>query len=143
MTYRIRLVDAEDEDIAETLTVLHQLSFFDTAPIPAFDQGYWWIGYLGEEPVSFASLSESDRYPLTGYFKRVGVLLAHRGKGLQARHMRAIDARARRNGWTSIVSDTTDNPPSANNFIRAGGWRIFAPLSPWAFPHSIYWMKNL
>lgn len=141
--YRIREVDTEDEEIAETLTLLHQLTFFDTAPMPQLDSGHWWIGYRGYEPVSFASVIPSDRYPLAGYFKRVGVLPAHRGKGLQARHMRAIDGRARRNGWTSIVSDTTDNPPSANNFIRAGGWRVFIPDFPWSLPNAIYWIKSL
>ncbi len=34
-------------------------------------------------------------------------------------------------GWDSIVSDTTDKPVSANNFIQAG-YRLFAPKTPWA-----------
>jgi GNAT superfamily N-acetyltransferase len=143
MTYRIRGVDGFDDEIAETLAELHRMTFFDMAPIPNFDLGHWWIGYLDAEPVSFASVIPSDRYPRTGYFKRVGVLPAHRGEGLQARHMRAIDGRARRNGWTHIVSDTTDNPNSANNFIRSRDWRIFTPEHPWSFPHSIYWTKTL
>lgn len=141
--YRIREVDAEDDEIADILTVLHKLSFFNEAKVPHFTEGHWWIGYCCEEPVSFASVIPSDRYQRAGYFKRVGVLQAHRGNGLQARHMRAIDARAKRNGWARLVSDTTDNPHSANNFIRSGGWSIFTPDFPWAFPHSIYWTKTL
>ena len=54
--------------------------------------------------------------------------------------MRALEARARPNGWCSIVSDTTDNLLSANNFIRAG-YRLFEPKHPWAWPHTLYWRK--
>ena len=62
--------------------------------------------------------------------------------GLQRRLMRAIEARGRRMGWDSIVSDTTDNPVSANNFIQAG-YRLFAPRTPWAWAHTLYWRKRL
>lgn len=142
MTYRIREVDATDDDVADVLTVLHKLTFFESATVPSFDVGHWWIGYCSKEPVSFASLNRSDRYPRAGYFKRVGVLPEHRGHGLQLRHMRAIESRAKRNGWTQIVSDTKDNPHSANNMIAAGYW-ILTPERPWAFPASIYWIKDL
>jgi GNAT superfamily N-acetyltransferase len=142
VTYRIREVDTTDDEITDTLVDLHRMTFFDTAPIPAFDQGHWWIGYLGKEPVSFAALVESDRYPFTGYFKRVGVLDGHRGHGLQQRHMRVMEARAKRNGWIALVSDTTDNVPSANNFVAAQ-WRMFTPDFPWSLPTSLYWKKSL
>jgi hypothetical protein len=56
--------------------------------------------------------------------------------------MRAVEARARRNGWSSIVSDTTDNLASANNFIRAG-YRLYQPPYPWAWPQSLYWRKSI
>jgi hypothetical protein len=35
----------------------------------------------------------------------------------------------------SIVSDTTDNIPSANNFIRAD-YRLFIPTHPWTWPNT-------
>jgi hypothetical protein len=54
--------------------------------------------------------------------------------------MRALEARARLIGWRSIVSDTTDNLSSANNFIRAG-YRLFEPRHPWAWPRTLYWRK--
>jgi hypothetical protein len=44
--------------------------------------------------------------------------------------MRVVEARGRRIGWNSIVSDTTDNAVSANNFILAG-YRLFEPDVPW------------
>jgi phage terminase large subunit len=60
---------------------------------------------------------------------------------LQLRLMRALESRARHNGWRCIVSDTTDNPASANNFIRAG-YRL-KPQYPWAWPNSLYWRKPI
>ena len=77
-----------------------------------------------------------------GYFCRVGVLQHHWGRRLQLRLMRAVEGRARRNGWTCVVSDTTRNIVSANNFIRAG-YRMYGPPHPWAFPDTLYWRKSL
>jgi hypothetical protein len=62
--------------------------------------------------------------------------------GLQLRLMRALEARARLNGWSSIVSDTTDNLPSANNLIRAG-YLLYRPQNPWAWPNTLYWRKAI
>jgi lysozyme family protein len=71
---------------------------------------------------------------------RVGVLRKHCGCGLQLRLMRAVELRARNNGWSCVVSDTTDNVVSANNFIRAG-YRLYRPQQPWAWPNTLYWRK--
>ena len=54
--------------------------------------------------------------------------------------MRAMELRARHNGWHYVVSDTTDNPASANNFIRAG-YRLFVPTYSWAYSNTLYWRK--
>jgi len=62
--------------------------------------------------------------------------------GLQLRLMRALESRARHNGWSCIVSDTTDNLASANNFIRAG-YRLYQPQDPWAWPNTLYWRKSI
>jgi GNAT superfamily N-acetyltransferase len=105
--YRIREVDGDDDDIAETLAELHRLTFFDTAPVPPFDQGHWWLAFRGSRPVAFAGIVPSTRTPRTGYFCRVGVLRRYCGNGLQLRLMRAVEWRARRNGWRWVVSDTT------------------------------------
>jgi hypothetical protein len=56
--------------------------------------------------------------------------------------MRALESRARHNGWCCIVSDTTDNLVSANNFIRAG-YRLYQPQYPWAWPNTLYWRKAI
>jgi len=41
-----------------------------------------------------------------------------------------------------MVSDTTDNPASANNFIRAG-YRLYRPEYPWAYSNTLYWRKMI
>jgi hypothetical protein len=124
--YRIREVDGQDDEAADILVDLHRLTFFDSAPMPKFDQGYWWLAFREVEPVGFAGLVPSTRVHNAGYSSRVGVLRRHCDQGLQLRMMRAMESRARSNGWECLVSDTTDNIASANNFIRAG-YRLYEP----------------
>jgi GNAT superfamily N-acetyltransferase len=132
-------VDGFEE--SDTLTELHGLTFLDEAKLPSFEEGHWWLGYRDHKPVAFAGLVPSV-FPNAGYFIRVGVVPEHAGHGLQLRFMRVLERRARANGWGMIVSDTTDNVRSANNFIRAG-YRLFEPEVKWAFPFSLYWRKYL
>lgn len=140
--YRIRIVDADDDETAETLGELHRLTFFDRAAVPQFESGAWWIAYHDDDAAAFAGVVPSTHARNSGYFCRVGVLQRHWGRGLQLRLMRAVEVRARRLGWDSIVSDTTDNPVSANNFISAG-YRLYEPEAPWAWSHTLYWRKWL
>ncbi|WP_440642817.1 GNAT family N-acetyltransferase [Bradyrhizobium sp. PUT101] len=140
--YRIRIVDPSDDDVADTLADLHQLTFFDAAAMPEFELGAWWLAYHGDDAVAFAGVVPSTHVRNGGYFSRVGVLQRHWGRGLQRRLMRVVEARGRRMGWESIVSDTTGNPISANNFIQAG-YRLYEPGLPWAWSHTLYWRKWL
>lgn len=138
--YRIREVDGHDDEIGEILADLHHLTFFDGAPIPAFDWGHWWLAYHESNPVAFAGVIPSTRACNAGYLSRVGVLERHCGRGLQLRLMRALETRAQHNGWKCVVSDTTENIASANNFIRAG-YRLYQPPAPWAWSNTLYWRK--
>jgi GNAT superfamily N-acetyltransferase len=113
------------------LADLHRLTFFDSAPVPPFDCGHWWLAFHERVPVAFAGLVPSTHAQNAGYLCRVGVVDRHWGRSLQSRLMRAMEARARRNGWSFVVSDTTDNVASANNFIKAG-YRLYQPRHPWA-----------
>jgi GNAT superfamily N-acetyltransferase len=142
LMYRIREVDGFDDEIAETLTELHRLTFYESAPVPRFDVGHWWLAYRKAQAVGFAGVVPSTYAENAGYFCRVGVLQAHCGNALQLRLMRAIEARARREGWCCVISDTTDNLASANNFIRAG-YLLYQPQHPWAWQHTLYWRKPL
>jgi GNAT superfamily N-acetyltransferase len=138
--YRIREVDGFDDDTADVLADLHRLTFFGSAPIPELDVGHWWLAYFDGVPVGFAGLVPSTHVRHAGYFCRVGVLKRHAGNALQLRLMRGMESRARNIGWQCIVSDTTDNIVSANNFIRAG-YRLYKPKSPWGWANTLYWRK--
>jgi GNAT superfamily N-acetyltransferase len=105
--FRIREVDGQDGEISDTLVELHRLTFFDGAPVPEFDHGHWWLALHETEPVAFAGIIPSTHVCNASHFCRVGVLRKHCGRRLQQRLMRALEARARLNGWNSIVSDTT------------------------------------
>lgn len=144
--YTIREVDGEDDDIADTLDALHDACFMNAALRVKYDYGYWWIAYCDKDPVGFAGITPSTLAPGIGYLKRAGVLPEHRGHGLQCRLLKVRERKARQLGWVSVITDTTDNVPSANNLIKAG-YRLFAPETaqamPWAFKHSLYWMKKL
>lgn len=142
MTYRIREVDCSDDDVAELIHELHEATFGDTAPKVNPARGWWWVAYDGREVAGFCGLTPTYRDASIGYLKRAGVLYRHRGQGLQRRFVRVREAKARRVGMRSIITDTTDNPSSSNNLI-ACGYRIFRPPSPWAFPETIYWHKEL
>jgi hypothetical protein len=93
-------------------------------------------------PVAFAGVIPSTRATNAGYLSRVGVLKQHCGHGLQLRLMRALESRGRLNGWRAVVSDTTENLVSANNFIRAG-YRLYRLQTPWAWPNTLYWRKSI
>lgn len=146
MSYRIRLVDAADEDTAE---IIHDFNNTSHPKFPVLKQEelegndcYWWLAYHRRTPVAFAGLVPSRLYPNAGYLKRAGVLPEHRGHGLQLRFFRAREAKARSIGWTMLISETVlDNVHSANNFIRAG-YKIFEPDEKWA-RDSIFWFKQI
>lgn len=140
--YRIREVNCQDDDVKDALCDLHEQTFLDRARVPDFEQGHWWMAFHRAKPVAFAGVVPSTHAANAGYFCRVGVVAEHCGHGLQVRLTRALETRARRNGWKTIVSDTTGNVTSANNFIRTG-YRLYQPLSPWAWSHTLYWRKEL
>jgi len=135
--YRIREVDGQDDEVSDALADLHRLTFFGGAPIPRFDWGYWWLAYREATPVAFAGVVPSTHVRSAGYICRVGVLKPHCGRSLQLRLMRTMELRALRNGWSCMVSDTTQNIASANNFIRAG-YRLYqATISMGVSGHAV------
>ena len=145
--YRIRRVDGNDDEIADTLKWMHTVCFGDSAPQIEPDLWFWWIAYLGREPCAFASMCEARATPNLGYLSRSGVFREHRGHGLQYRLIRVREALARKFGWTAMITDTTNNPASSNTLIKAG-YRLYQPKHPWAFncdmgQHSLYWEKDL
>jgi len=140
--FRISEVDACEPDVLEDLKDLHARTFLDRAPMPDFELGHWWIATEQERSVAFAGIVPSTMGPGIGYLSRVGVIREICGHGLQRRLMRAIEQCARRSGMYCIISDTTDNIVSANNFIRSG-YVLFQPRTPWAWESSLYWRKTM
>ena len=140
--FRISVVDACESDVLEVLKDLHARTFLDHAPLPDFEVGDWWIATEQGHPVAFAGMVPSILGPGIGYLSRVGVLREICGHGLQRRLMRAIEQWARRSEMCCIVSDTTGNIASANNFIRCG-YVLFQPRTPWAWENSLYWRKTM
>ncbi|HYA07750.1 MAG TPA: GNAT family N-acetyltransferase [Xanthobacteraceae bacterium] len=141
--YSVLAADGADRDVGALLHDMHEEVFDGSAPPIAPKEGYWWIAWKGNNPVGFAGLRLSQSTPGTGYLHRAGVLPRHRGNGLQVRFIRLREAMARKLGMSRMVTDTTDNIPSANSLIRAG-YRLFTPVQQWAFgDQSLYWEKAL
>lgn len=76
------------------------------------------------------------------YFSSAGVLADHRGNGLQRRLIAVRLRYAKSIGAVEVVTDTRDNPISANNLI-ACGFRCWTPLYPWSYTDAVYWKKYL
>src|ERR1700761_4502473 len=141
--YSIREVDASDDEIADVIQGFNlQTPSFPKLTEHEFDTGCWWLAYFDDEPVGFAGMVPSSNWHNVGYFKRAGVDPKHRGNGLQIRLMRVRINKARKLGYSHLISECTDTVYSANNFIKAG-FKIYQPSRPWAFPNSIYWIKAL
>jgi GNAT superfamily N-acetyltransferase len=147
--FRIREVDATEEHYHEELTNLHDLTFFDASIRADFERGYWWLVWETDcypegqgQPIAFCGLTHALSTHGAGYLKRAGVLKPYRGQGLQRRLITVRERKARQLGLKTMLTDTTENPPSANSLIRAG-YRIFEPAYRWAFQNSLYWKKSL
>lgn len=142
MSFRIKEVDGLDDDVSDTIQELHKLTFLESAPTVVPDHGFWWLVYDRKEAVGFAGLVPSSMGFGIGYLKRSGVIHTHRGHGLQRRLLRVREAKAKREGWSTLITDTTDNIHSANNLISAG-FKLFRPEAPWGYQTSLYWRKDL
>jgi GNAT superfamily N-acetyltransferase len=106
------------------------------------DEGQWWGVYYGADLVGFCAMRISSRWGDTGYLWRSAVLKAHRGRGLQRRMIAVREKLARRFGWMYMISDTNDNPTSANNLI-ACGYKMYNPSWPYGADTTCYWVKKL
>jgi GNAT superfamily N-acetyltransferase len=148
MAYRIREVDGLDEEIVDLLRELHEECFGDSAPNISAEEaarGHWWLAFAIDERrelAGFCGLTPTYADETLGYLKRAAVRKEHRGHRLQRRFVRVREAKARRLGMRGIITDTSDNPSSANNLIKCG-YRMFTPEHPWGFRHTCYWEKNL
>ena len=142
MKFKISQVDIR---VPENRTLLKYLQYkclpYDT-PME-IDRGHWWIAYTEDgRPVGFAGLIRSHSWSNAGYMCRAGVLLKFQGYGLQKRLIQARIRKARSLNWEWLLTDTTDNPPSANSLISMG-FKLYEPSKPWANKNSLYWRLNV
>lgn len=139
MNYSIRMADNTKPATLKLLRDLHARCLpYDKHP--NFTDGFWWIAYCDHTPVAFAGLVPSARWLETGYLCRAGVVEEHRGRGLQKRLIRVRLNFARRMGWRWAITDTTENPPSANSLIGCG-FRAYDPREPWGGDTTTYWRR--
>jgi len=142
MSYRIRLVDHTDPKIRKLLCTL-QTSCLPGDTVYEPTHGWWYVAYSqGMVPVGFAGIVPSIRWSDCGYLCRAGVLPTHRGHGLQKKFIRARVKKARQLGWSWVITDTYDNPASANSLIPVG-FRMFDPTKPWGADKTLYWRLKL
>lgn len=137
----LRAVNGKSPDMQSLLYTL-QLEILPGDRPAATTYGYWWIMYDGHNPIGFCGVYASTTWAHTGYLCRAGILAEYRGKGLQKKLIRVRERKARRLGWTHLVTDTYENPPSANNLISCG-YRTYAPRTPWGAKGVNYWIKRL
>lgn len=144
MSFKIKEVDVHDEDVLADIKRLHQVCFnYDfKEDAELVKNGHWWFVYVDNEPIAFAGVTPSQRWKYVGYMVRAAVLEKYRGKGLQRKLIKLREKRARKLGWWYLITDTIQNPYSANNLISCG-FRPFEPEIPWGHPETTYWRKKL
>ena len=139
---QIRQVDPSSLHVLSMLMKLQKDCLPHDYPIFPDDKTYWWVAAEAGLPIGFACLTWSRRWSDTGYLSRAGVIRQARGKGVQKRLIKVRMAKAKRLGMNWLITDTTDNPPSANSLI-ACGFKMFEPSKPWANKQSLYWRKRI
>ena len=106
-------------------------------------KGHWWILYVDYEPAGYCGLVPSKQWQDTGYFCRAGIREAYRVHGLQRKLIKTRIRKARELGYNWLITDTNDNPASANNLI-ACGFRMITPSKPWCESEAAcYWALKL
>ena len=137
----VRQVDASIERNAALLHWLQLAILPLDVPAPT-NEGHWWVVNRDGAPVGFAGMRQSAQWLDAVYLCRAGVLPAVRGQGLQKRLIRVREAKAKALGARWLVTDTFNNPASANSLIGCG-FKMFSPSIPWAAEGACYWKKEL
>lgn len=138
----LRSVDVSNRLVAETIAAMDEECFGPDEGRYVPPEGHWWIATVDGKEAGYAGMKPSVRWERTGYMCRAGVLAPFRGQGLQKRLIRARLAKARSLGWTTVLTDTRQNPVSSNSLI-ACGFRMYTPEYPWGFHDACYWRKVL
>jgi GNAT superfamily N-acetyltransferase len=135
----VRIATSES-DIA-AINLMQEIILPEDEPLDA-RTGLWWLAVDRGEPVGFAGMRGSLRWSDCMYLCRSGVMPEARGRGLQKRLIRVREARARTLNMNWLITDTTQNPASANSLI-ACGFRMYEPQAPWGGRYTVYWRKRI
>lgn len=142
MQFFIKKVDLRNPSL-KTLICYLQKKILPADTIYKPDRGHWWIAYAEDgKPVGFAGLVRSTTWADTGYLCRAGVMDGYTGHGLQKRLISVRIRKAKELGWNWIITDTTNNPASANSLINAG-FKMYMPRKPWGMAKAVYWKYKI
>jgi GNAT superfamily N-acetyltransferase len=142
MKYHVTPVDTCQPEVVQLLTLLQKACLPHDKIYPT-TKGHWYVAYAQDgEAVGFAGVVPSTRWSDTVYLCRAGVVLAHRGQGLQKRLIKARIRKAKALGMNWVITDTHQNPASANSLI-AIGFKMFEPSQPWGFKTALYWKYRI
>lgn len=137
MTVVIRRVNVANLKERRAIGALHK-TCFPSDEMPNLTSGFWWLVYCDGKPAGFCGLERCEKWYNAGYLCRAGVSPRYRGMGLQKRLIQVRLAHARKMDWDWVITDTTDNPASANSLISKG-FRLYEPTEPWGYDNTLYW----
>jgi hypothetical protein len=138
---KIKHIDTNVEENVALLNSLQKICLPYDKPYKV-SAGNWWIAYQDNQPIGFAGIVPSARWSDVGYLCRSGVIFSARGRGTQKRLIRVRQIFAKKMGWSWLITDTTDNPPSSNSLISCG-FKLYDPSIPWGGKNTLYWRKKL
>jgi len=138
MKFTVKKVDIRNPAMVNLLMFLQRQILPEDVPYKP-ERGHWWVAYAEcGKPVGFAGMVRSTKWTDTGYLCRAGVSDKFQGHGIQLRLIKARLSQAKRLGWNWCITDTTNNPASANSLINAG-FKMYTPGNPWSFKNACYW----
>lgn len=128
----------------ENMKVLRDLQKLCLPADRPYDSPYawYWLGFWGQTPVAFCIMSPSIRWSNCVYLARSGVAPEFQGQGLQKKMILIREKWARKHKYEWAITDTTENPQSANSLISRG-YKVYEPKKPWGLRRAIYWRKKL
>lgn len=127
MTFKVTKVPLTDP-YSGYIEDLHDASFPGCEPYLE-SRGDYWLVRDGDRYAGFAAMMCSGTEKV-GYLARSGVLKPWQGQGLQRKLIKVRVAWARKRRLRVLVTETIDNPVSANNLIEEG-FRMYRPAAPW------------
>lgn len=143
MNYHITQVDIRLPEVVHLLTLLQKACLPLDSVYKITAEGHWYVVYTPNgEAAGFAGVVPSTRWSDTMYLCRAGVVLSHRGCGLQKKLIKARIRKAKALGMNWIITDTNENPASANSLI-ATGFKMFEPSKPWGLKTALYWKYKI